>query len=188
MILAVLCGVPAIGQEFRSTITGRVIDAQQAVVPGVKVICTNIATGAKYATVSGADGAFTVPSLTPGQYSLSAEAAGFKAYLRKDFEVTANQRMQLDIALEVGQVTDTGTVTSEGDLRADAANNYDFSAIKQFPIHERLSLQYRCEWFNAFNHPVFSGPSTSPTSSAFATISAVDNLARVIQMGLRLTW
>src|SRR5664279_2048085 len=116
LMLAVLCGVPAHGQEFRSTITGRVIDAQQAVVPGVKVLCTSAETGAKFETVAGADGGYTIPLLPPGLYNVSAEAAGFKAYLRKGIRLTANDRMQLDIALEVGQVTETVTVTSEAPM------------------------------------------------------------------------
>jgi hypothetical protein len=75
-----------------------------------------------------------------------------------------------------------------GNLRADGPNNVDLSAIKQFPIRERLRLQCRFELFNAFNHPVFSGPALVPTNSTFGVIGGVENLARVIQVGLRLTW
>ena len=73
-------------------------------------------------------------------------------------------------------------------LRQDSPNSYDFSAVKTFPIWETMKLQYRCEWFNAFNHAVFNGPSTSVTSSGFGKITAVNNIPRVIQMALRLTW
>jgi hypothetical protein len=51
-----------------------------------------------------------------------------------------------------------------------------------------VNLQYRAEFFNMFNHPVFNGPNLTPTSSAFGTISGVYNLERHIQMALRLTW
>ncbi|HWB86326.1 MAG TPA: TonB-dependent receptor [Bryobacteraceae bacterium] len=115
-ILSILCGTPARSQEFRSTITGRVIDGQQAVVPGAKIICTNAGTGAKYETVSGADGLYTIPFVPPGQYSVGAEAQGFKAYLRKGIQVSTNERMQLDIVLELGQVTETVTVTAEAPM------------------------------------------------------------------------
>jgi hypothetical protein len=73
-------------------------------------------------------------------------------------------------------------------LRADGPNNFDLSAIKQFPIRERMNLQYRCELFNAMNHAVFSGPNTSPTNAGFSKITSVNNLPRVTQMALRLTW
>ncbi len=73
-----------------------------------------------------------------------------------------------------------------GNLRSDAANNVDLSVLKNFPVTERLSLQYRFEAFNAFNRPQFSSPNVSPTSAAFGTITAAANTPRAIQMGLRL--
>ncbi|HWB87451.1 MAG TPA: TonB-dependent receptor [Bryobacteraceae bacterium] len=111
--LALGCVVPAMGQEYRSTISGRVTDTQQAMIPGVKIVCTNAGTGAKYDTVSGSDGAYTIPFLVPGRYDLSAEASGFKSYLRNGIQVSTNQRIQLDIALEVGQVNETITVVAD---------------------------------------------------------------------------
>jgi len=73
-------------------------------------------------------------------------------------------------------------------LRLPATNNVDASIIKNTRIYERLNLQYRCEFFNAFNHPVMNGPNLTPTSSAFGTITSVYNQERHIQMALRLTW
>jgi Carboxypeptidase regulatory-like domain len=87
MILALTSSLPAAAQEFRSTVTGRVIDAQQSVVPSVKVVCMNAETGVKYETVSGAYGAYTIPFLPPGKYALSASATGFKAYERKSIRL-----------------------------------------------------------------------------------------------------
>ncbi|MDE3165234.1 MAG: TonB-dependent receptor, partial [Acidobacteriota bacterium] len=78
--------------------------------------------------------------------------------------------------------------TRFADLRLPPTNNVDSSIIKNTRIKERVNLQYRCEFFNTFNHPVFSGPNLSPTSSAFGTISGVYNLERHIQMALRMTW
>src|SRR5450756_1512621 len=144
LILAVLCCIPAVGQEFRSTITGRVIDAQQAVVPGVTIVCTNVGTGAKYQTVAGADGVYTVPFLPPGPYTVAAEAASFKAYLRKGIQVSTNDRMQLDIALEVGQLTETVTVTSEAPmLQAASASTgqvIDSRQMEDMPTNGRTPL------------------------------------------------
>jgi hypothetical protein len=73
-------------------------------------------------------------------------------------------------------------------LRLPNTNNVDGSIIKNTRIHERVNLQYRCEFFNAFNHPVMNGPNLSPTSSAFGTITSVYNQERHIQMALRLTF
>jgi hypothetical protein len=82
--------------------------------------------------------------------------------------------------------------TRFANLRLPPTNNVDSSIIKNTRIRggerNQINLQYRCEFFNTFNHPVFNGPQLSPTNSAFGTISGVYNLERHIQMALRLTW
>jgi hypothetical protein len=78
--------------------------------------------------------------------------------------------------------------TRFGNVRLPATNNVDGSIIKNTRIHEQWNLQYRCEFFNAFNHPVMNGPNVNPTSAAFGTITSVYNQERHIQMALRLTW
>jgi hypothetical protein len=174
LILAVLCGVPAQGQEFRSTITGRVIDAQQAVVPGVKVLCTNAETGAKFETVTGADGGYTVPFLPPGLYNVAAEAAGFKAYLRKGIEVTANARMQLDIALEVGQFTESVTVTSEAPMleaaTASTGQVINIRQVEDMPANGRtpLVLAQLASGVTPNTSPRFVRPFDNSGSSTFS--------------------
>lgn len=72
--------------------------------------------------------------------------------------------------------------------RADAVNNIDFSVIKQFPVYERVKIQLRAESFNLFNRASFNGPDTNPTSRNFGRITSQANLARTIQMALRLTF
>jgi hypothetical protein len=71
-------------------------------------------------------------------------------------------------------------------LRADVTNNWDFSALKNIPIFERIQLQARVDAFNAFNRVQFSAPNLSPTSSAFATISGQQNTNRQLQGGLHI--
>jgi hypothetical protein len=78
--------------------------------------------------------------------------------------------------------------TRFGNLRLPSTNNVDASIIKNTRIKENVAIQYRCEFFNAFNHPVMNGPNLTPTSSAFGTITSVYNQERHIQMALRLTW
>ena len=78
--------------------------------------------------------------------------------------------------------------TKFSSLRGDSGNNVDCSILKNTRIKERVVLQYRAEFLNAFNHAVFSGPQLGPTSSNFGTITGVSNLERHIQMALRLIW
>jgi hypothetical protein len=73
-------------------------------------------------------------------------------------------------------------------MRADGVNNLDLSAIKNIPIKESLKLQFRAEFFNTLNHPEFNPANLTPTSTAFGAITSQANLARSIQLALRLVW
>ena len=103
-------------QEYRATITGRVTDAQNAVVPGVKITAIQVSTSAKFDTTSSAVGAYTLPFLPPGEYKVSAEAPGFKRYIRENLGVSSGQRITVDIQLELGQVSETMNVTADAPL------------------------------------------------------------------------
>jgi len=78
--------------------------------------------------------------------------------------------------------------TQFGNLRADAINNWDSSLTKNFHFTENRYIQLRLEAFNAFNHPQFSTPNLTPTSSAFGLITATANGSRTVQLGARVVW
>src|SRR5262249_22161335 len=83
-------------------------------------------------------------------------------------------------------------------LRAQPTNNGDFSIITNTRINERMSVQFRAELPNAFNHPSISrasgatcssGVITIPTNADFgkiANISNQGNYARRVQLGIKL--
>ncbi len=72
-------------------------------------------------------------------------------------------------------------------VRVDTQNNADLSLMKELRIRESKRLQFRFEFLNAFNEPLFPGPVVNPTSSTFGQISASnqDNYARRAQLGLK---
>jgi hypothetical protein len=71
-------------------------------------------------------------------------------------------------------------------VRADGPNNWDLSLIKNTHITEGTQLQFRAEAINALNHPQFTAPNTTPTSTAFGTVTGEFAWPRVIQFGLKL--
>src|SRR5262245_57307918 len=85
-------------------------------------------------------------------------------------------------------------------LRVQSNNNVDFSLIKNTQIKERMSLQFRAEFTNLFNHPWLSAASgnsgssgviTVPTNADFgkiANISNQANYARRVQVGLKFIY
>src|SRR5205085_1812610 len=103
-------------QEFRGTITGRVTDAQKAAIPNAKISATLLATGSKSETTTGVDGLYTIPFLAPGEYRVEAEATGFKRYVRGGMNVSAGERIGLDVELSIGAVSESINVTAEAPL------------------------------------------------------------------------
>ena len=72
-------------------------------------------------------------------------------------------------------------------IRADGQARWDFSAIKNFRITEKVMTQFRAECLNAFNHPNLSTPNTSPTNSSFGAITGQD-VPRSWQMSLKVSF
>ena len=70
-------------------------------------------------------------------------------------------------------------------IRADGPNNWDLSVIKNTRVSERTQIQFRAEAINALNHPQFTAPNTTPTSTAFGTVTGEFAWPRVIQFGLK---
>jgi hypothetical protein len=70
-------------------------------------------------------------------------------------------------------------------IRGDGQSRWDFSAIKNFRIVERLTMQFRAECLNALNHPNLFAPNTTVTSTAFGTVTGQD-VPRTWQMSLTL--
>src|SRR5947209_8735985 len=80
MSLLCLCASLAPAQEFRSTISGHVTDASGSAVPNAKVQAVNVDNNETTTANTDNSGAYTVPFLRPGNYRLTATAAGFKQF------------------------------------------------------------------------------------------------------------
>ena len=116
LILALLWltpGFAAYGQESRGTIIGRVSDASGAILPGVTVRATNVATGVQATAKTNDAGSYNIPFLTPGTYRITAEVGGFKRFIQDDVEVRVSETVDLSIAMEVGAVSESVETRSE---------------------------------------------------------------------------
>ena len=71
-------------------------------------------------------------------------------------------------------------------IRGNGLNNWDISMVKNTNITEKLRMQFRTEFVNAFNHPQFSNPNTTPTSSSFGRVTSTTQWPRTIQFGAKL--
>ena len=73
-------------------------------------------------------------------------------------------------------------------LRADGLAVCDLSVLKSTLLTERVRLQFRTEFVNAFNHAMFKAPNTTMTNSAFGMVTATSQWPRTIQMSLKLVF
>lgn len=144
LALLIVFAATSAAQEFRAIISGRVTDTQNAVIDGVRILATQIGTEAKFETVSDSSGIYTVPFLPPGSYRLTAESPGFKRYVRDNIAAGANQRLGIDIQLEVGAVTETLNVTSEAPIlqttTASTGQVISSAQIENMPVSGRTPL------------------------------------------------
>jgi hypothetical protein len=99
-----------LAQNITGSVTGRVTDSAGATVPDVALVLTNVGTNLAIPSRTVEDGNFAFPLLQPGKYRLSAEKTGFKKYATEVFSIDVDQVQRLDIALKVGDVTETVTV------------------------------------------------------------------------------
>ena len=103
-------------QEFRSTLMGHVSDPAGLGVPNAKVSVVKLDTNTRSDTVTGTDGNYTVPFLAPGTYQVAVEANGFKKYDRPRFEIGTNERIAIDVQLQIGSSSESVTVSADAPL------------------------------------------------------------------------
>src|SRR5262249_16569790 len=99
---------------------------------------------------------------------------------------TAPLSINTVIANNLDPLTAAGN-SGKGVIRGPSYTSWDVGIFKNFRVTERSQLQFRSEWFNAFNNVNFGNPNTSLLTSTFGQISSAAD-ARQIQFGLKLTF
>lgn len=106
-----VCTVAVWAQFDSAAVLGSVRDSTGLPIQRAKVLLQNVATGVQLETMSDEAGSYQFLTVKAGQYTVSAEAQGFKKAQAGPFTVTVNARQRVDLALEVGAVTESVTVT-----------------------------------------------------------------------------
>ncbi len=104
----------AAAQVATGDLTGRVLDANGAAVPGATVTARNEGTGLTRAATSNEDGDYTITQLPPGSYEITVEARGFSKALLKNVQVLVGARPTRNIELKAGAVTETVEISAGG--------------------------------------------------------------------------
>ncbi|HWQ55141.1 MAG TPA: carboxypeptidase-like regulatory domain-containing protein [Bryobacteraceae bacterium] len=106
----------AAAQETRGMIFGRVLDSTSAAVAGASVMVVNEDTNISSRLTTNATGYYEAALLVPGTYKVTAELAGFKQTLRSGIVVLTSARVEVNMSLSVGEVSESITVTEQAPL------------------------------------------------------------------------
>jgi Carboxypeptidase regulatory-like domain len=136
--LFLLSASAGFGQTVLATVTGTITDQAGAVVANAPVSLKNVETGQVYAAASSGAGNYTVPQLPIGDYNLTVAVPGFKTYEHDKFHLSADQTLCEDIALQVGQSTESVTVSADASLlqteSSELAHNVTLSQLDNLPL------------------------------------------------------
>jgi len=134
--------LPAFSQLNSGSIAGGITDPTGAVIVGAKVTIIDVERGVSRPLVADSAGQYTAPSLTPGEYTVRAEAAGFQTVERTKIVVGVGQGVRVDVQLQPGGQAETVTVTEAVPLVATSneviSNTVETVTLNELPINGRL--------------------------------------------------
>ena len=116
LLSSVVAMAAARAQETGGGISGTVIDAQQASLPGVLVTLRNEGTNATLTATTNDEGSFNFPFVSIGRYTLTAALQGFSTAKQENIEVRVADRLRIDLGLQVGALTEEVTVSAGAPL------------------------------------------------------------------------
>ncbi len=140
-VVGVIFWTTALAQEFRATLSGRILDPQGAPIAKARTRLQNIETNETAAAETDSRGNYTFALIKPGEYALRAEHPGFKTTLREGIALSVNQSASIDITLELGATSEQVTVTGEVPLldlsSGDRGGIIDEQTLREMPLNGR---------------------------------------------------
>jgi len=150
LTLVLLFGILAMpslagAQAVTGTLLGNITDSSGGAVPGATVTATEVQTNISRTAVSNESGYYIFTSLQNGTFEVSAEIQGFKKVVRQGVKVDVNTTVRVDLALEVGQMTEAVTVSAESPLlqtdRTDTGRIIESKMVAELPLTFNRNFQ-----------------------------------------------
>lgn len=144
LAIVALLAVACLGQTFYGSLVGTVTDSSGAVIQGAAATLTNTGTGERRTSPTGADGIYRFVNLVPGNYKMEVEHAGFKHYTQDQILVNVEATVRADVAMQVGEVTQSFQVTAEAALlqteNASLSQVVTARTVQELPLNGRNVL------------------------------------------------
>ena len=152
LFVFLVCASIAMAQLDSGTISGAVTDQSGAAVPGVEVTIRNVGTGISRGLVTNELGRYDGVALPAGTYEVTASLAGFQTLVRSGITLTVGRNAVVDMALQVGEVSQAVTITAEASqvetTTATVTNLIDERKVLDIPLNNRDLTQLA--FFDAF--------------------------------------
>ena len=180
LVLICLVPRPAASQVLYGSILGDVKDSTEASVPGANVVITNKNTGLTRETVTDTAGHFNFPDVPAGVYTVKISQQGFKTVERSEVNVSINSVSRVDVALEVGAMGETVTVSAEPPkLQTDTAevhSNIVAQDLQNLPVPLGRNYQQIYRMLPGFAPPANSHSiPTNPARSLEFTVNGTSD-------------
>ena len=138
-LFAVLVVSPMLlAQVSTGTLLGVAQDETAGVVPGVTITVTNVDTGTTRTLVTDEEGRYRASQLAAGTYEIQAELPGFRTQVMSGIRLSVGQEAVINLALQVGEVTERVTVTGQAPLvettRSDMSSVLAMDEIQDLPL------------------------------------------------------
>jgi len=131
-------------QSTSGTITGLVSDSSGSVVVGATIEAREVVSNRVIKTETSQMGSYTLPGLAPGLYALKVSFSGFKTAELSDVEVRVAQTTTQNVTLQLGQITESVSVTGEAPLispsSAAVTTTVQNRILQELPFQDRSAL------------------------------------------------
>ena len=134
------------GGSGTTIITGTVVDASGAILPGASVVAKNNATAEELTATTNERGQFTIPAVQAGTYTVTVTMPSFKTAVVSDVRVNAGVPTSVKVSMEIGGINETVTVAGGSEIiqtqSAAVSTTIDTNQILKLPTGSRSALDF----------------------------------------------
>jgi outer membrane receptor protein involved in Fe transport len=143
--LSAILTLPVASQTVTGSLVGHVEDVAGAVVPGARVLITEVSRNTTRELATNEEGNYSFSSLDPGVYRVEIQQANFKKFVRENVEVAINTTVRVDTTLEAGAVSEIVQIEDQQVQlktdRADVSTQITSQQVEELPLSPDRNYQ-----------------------------------------------
>ena len=144
VVLVLVSSTSGFAEGASQSLSGVVVDAAGGVIPGASVVVLNKATGEKFELTSNEAGAFAVPGIAVGTYTVTVTLQSFKTAVINDVRIVTGTAANVRATMELGALSETVQVSSRAELvqsqSPSVASTLVAEQLNEVPLASRNAL------------------------------------------------